>query len=135
MAELVAVFSIDICAYAVMPNHYHLVLHVDSEQALSCSDAVVAARWRELFAGHPLVEQFLHGIGLSQAEQGLVLELISTWRERLMDISWYMRCLNESIARQANRRMGVVDVSGRDALNPRLCWMSRLWLLVWPMWI
>jgi putative transposase len=26
-------FAIDICAYAVMSNHTHLVLHVDAEQA------------------------------------------------------------------------------------------------------
>ena len=30
--QLSQVFSIDICAYAVMPNHLHIVLHVDSEQ-------------------------------------------------------------------------------------------------------
>ena len=28
---------------------------------------------------------------------------IQTWRERLWDISWSMRCLNESIAREANK--------------------------------
>jgi REP element-mobilizing transposase RayT len=103
MTELASIFSIKICAYAVMSNHYHVVLYVDREQALSWSDCEVAIRWRELFAGHPLVEQFLQGFALSQAEQRLVLELIDIWRERLMDISWYMRCLNESIARQANQ--------------------------------
>ncbi len=30
--ELASIFSIKICAYAVMSNHYHLVLHVDREQ-------------------------------------------------------------------------------------------------------
>ena len=30
---LAAVFAIDICAYAIMSNHYHLVLHVDSSRA------------------------------------------------------------------------------------------------------
>jgi REP element-mobilizing transposase RayT len=106
MTELASIFSIDICAYAVMSNHYHLVLYVDREQALSWSDSEVAIRWRELFSGHPLVEQFLQSFALSQAEQRLVFELIAIWRERLMDISWYMRCLNESIARQANQEDG-----------------------------
>ncbi len=106
MLELASVFAIDVCAYAVMSNHYHVVLHIDRAQALSWSESEVALRWRQLFAGHPLVTRFLDGIALSQTEQRLVNELISTWRERLLDISWYMRCLNESIARQANQEDG-----------------------------
>ena len=33
LQALSAVFAIDICAYAVMSNHYHLVLHVDPARA------------------------------------------------------------------------------------------------------
>ncbi len=106
MLELASIFSIDLCAYAVMTNHYHVVLHIDREQALSWRDSEVAIRWRRLFTGHPLVGQFLDGLELSQAEQALVLGLIDIWRERLMDISWFMRCLNESMARQANQEDG-----------------------------
>jgi REP element-mobilizing transposase RayT len=106
MIELASIFSIDLCAYAVMSNHYHVVLHVDREQALSWTDSEVAVRWRRLFAGNPLVERFLNGFELSKAEQSLVLDLVASWRERLMDISWFMRCLNESIARQANQEDG-----------------------------
>ena len=29
--------------------------------------------------------------------------IVETWRERLTDISWFMRCLKEYIARRANR--------------------------------
>ena len=32
-----------------------------------------------------------------------VAEIVSQWRARLYDISWYMRNLNESIAREANK--------------------------------
>ena len=29
--------------------------------------------------------------------------MVEQWRKRLMDVSWYMRCLNEAIAREANK--------------------------------
>ena len=35
--QLAQVFAIDICAHAVMHNHLHLVLHVDSEQVINWS--------------------------------------------------------------------------------------------------
>ncbi|MCP4297177.1 MAG: transposase, partial [Proteobacteria bacterium] len=47
--ELASVFAIKICAYAVMSNHYHIVLFVDTEQAESWSDEEVTQRWGRLF--------------------------------------------------------------------------------------
>ena len=41
--------------------------------------------------------------GATQAERDKVGELAEQWRARLSDISWFMRCLNEPIARRANR--------------------------------
>lgn len=38
----------------------------------------------------------------SDAEQKRARETIALFRDRLMDISWFMRCLNENIARRAN---------------------------------
>jgi len=38
------VFAIDICAYAVMSNHTHIVLHVDEEQALNLDVVEVIER-------------------------------------------------------------------------------------------
>lgn len=32
------VYEVDICAYGVMSNHYHVMLHVDENGALSWSD-------------------------------------------------------------------------------------------------
>lgn len=31
--KLSEAFAIDVCAYAIMNNHYHVVLHVDEQQA------------------------------------------------------------------------------------------------------
>ncbi|MFA0350224.1 transposase, partial [Vibrio sp. 10N.222.55.C6] len=38
MRLLSQVFAIDVCAYAIMSNHYHLVLHVNTASAESWSD-------------------------------------------------------------------------------------------------
>ena len=37
MKELANIFAIQICAYAVMSNHYHMVLFVNEEQAKNWS--------------------------------------------------------------------------------------------------
>ncbi len=64
MQRLACAFAVDLCAYAIMSNHYHAVQHVDKEQALSWSDGEVASRWKQLFSGHPLAEIFSwEGVG------------------------------------------------------------------------
>ncbi|WP_240352513.1 transposase [Agarivorans sp. Alg241-V36] len=39
--QLTQVFSVEVCAYAVMSNHYHLVLRVNQEQAEQWSGVIV----------------------------------------------------------------------------------------------
>jgi len=50
-----------------------------------------------------LIERTRKGEQLSAAEKKLVAELVQEWRSRLTELGWFMRCLNESLARQANR--------------------------------
>ena len=100
--ELAEVFAIGVCAYAVMSNHCHLVLSVDQERALAWDDREVARRWMKLFGGLPLVRSFATGETLSEAQLAAVDLKITEYRKRLFDISWFMRCLNEPIARMAN---------------------------------
>ena len=104
MKELAQVFAIDIAAYAVMSNHYHLVAHVDRARALSWSTDDVLARWTRLFSGPPLVVRYLspERAALGAAELARIAEYAECYRARLHDLSWFMRVLNESIARQAN---------------------------------
>ena len=101
------VYSIDICAYAVMSNHYHVVLHVDKERALNWSREEVVERWMQVCSGDLLVDRWLENPdSLDKTTLAVVYEVIEEWRERLYSISWFMRCVNETIARMANEEEG-----------------------------
>lgn len=91
---LSTVFAVDLLAYAIMSNHYHVVVRLYAPSAVSWSDEEVVERWGQVFSVPDHVSK----------------ELIDTWRQRLSDLSWYMRCLNEPLARAANRED---DCSGR----------------------
>jgi hypothetical protein len=104
--ELVDIFAIDTCAYSVMSNHYHIIVHVDTERASGWNEQEVIERWERLFSLPVIVERYRSMETLSSAERDVVSELVSKWRKRLYDISWFMRCINEPIARQANQEDG-----------------------------
>ncbi|MEW8537840.1 MAG: hypothetical protein AB2565_19435 [Candidatus Thiodiazotropha endolucinida] len=102
LRQLSEIFAVDICAYAILSNHYHVVLHVDRETGNSWSEHEVITRWTQLYKGHLLADRYLAGEVISGAERTVLSELIEEWRLRLFDISWFMRCLNEHLARKAN---------------------------------
>lgn len=105
MSVLTKLFAIDICAYAVMSNHYHLVIRVNRSVAQAWDDAEVVTRWSVLFDVPPLIERWHRGEA-SASECALASEMIARWRDRLYDVSWFMRCLNEYLARRANAEDG-----------------------------
>ena len=100
---LSSIFAIDICAYAVMSNHYHVVLHVDIERAKSFTGDEVIERWCHLYNGTPLVKNHRAGEMLCEAEQISLEGIIQKYRENLANMSWFMRCMNETISRMANK--------------------------------
>ncbi|WP_133011864.1 transposase [Marinomonas flavescens] len=99
---LASVFSIDICAYAVMSNHLHVVLHIDSEKAKHWSVFEVLERWHRIHKGTTFTQQYLAGGTLPAYVIALAEAAAETYRERLTDLSWFMKELNEPIARRAN---------------------------------
>ncbi len=100
---LSSLFAIDVCAYAVMSNHYHLVLKVCPEQLEGLSNDEIMDSWCALFKGPLLIQNYRNGENLKPFEQAAVSDIVNVWRSRLSSISWFMRCLNQPIAHQANR--------------------------------
>ena len=103
---LAEVFCVDVCAYAVMSNHTHVVLRINKQKADSLSVKEIIRRWHRLYKGMLLSQRYIDPVQsttLSEAEIQTVHSLAEIYRKRLYDISWFMRLLNEYIARRANK--------------------------------
>ncbi|MGR5338332.1 transposase [Vibrio astriarenae] len=99
---LTKVYCIDVCAYAVMSNHYHLVVFIDKAGAEELTPYEVVNRWA---LGHKIpdmVKRWQTGTVETPAELKACNRLIETWRIRLCDLGWFMKELNYDIARKAN---------------------------------
>lgn len=95
-----ACFAVAIHAYAIMSNHLHIVLQVDASVSAAWSDEDVASRWTRLFPPHEDTDEardLRHQVLLADPDR------IALLRARLGNLSWFMRCLAEPIARRANR--------------------------------
>lgn len=101
--QLAGVFAINICAYAVMSNHFHGVVQIDSQRAQRWSPEEVAQRWVQLFSGPDWLAAAAKRQHWTQEERAALSLRIAKYRQRLSSLSWFMRCLNEQIARRANR--------------------------------
>ena len=106
MRILSSLFAIDLCAYAVLSNHFHIALKLCPEEAESWTDDEVVERWTSLFKGPLLIQKWQAGEPLIPAQLKTISDCIAVYRERLSSLSWIMKCLNEPIARQANKEDG-----------------------------
>ncbi len=103
---LASCFSIKIAAFTIMENHFHVVLRVEKSVAESWSDLEVVQRWHKLFKGNPLSQRFSRSDSLTRTEHQQLATSITRWRDALADISWFMRCSKEPLARLANKEDG-----------------------------
>ena len=110
LLRLGEVFYLDVLAYSVMSNHYHVVLFIDQEAMKLADAAEIVGKWHQLHKGNPVSARFLDGESLERHEIDQLNVYVDKWREQLASISWYMRVLNEKVARMANIED---DVTGR----------------------
>ena len=103
MLRLSGIFFLDIAAFSVMSNHYHILLHVNEDDCKASNPMDVAKKWHMLFKGNDLSQRFVKGEFIEPYEQDSLDTLVDLWRARLMNISWFMKALNEKVAREANK--------------------------------
>lgn len=97
-------FGIDVLGFAILSNHFHVVLRNRPDVVAAWSDEEVARRWlrlcppRKSAAGEPLEPTAPDLDSITRVPQRL-----AEIRRRLSDISWFMRMVAEPLARQSNR--------------------------------
>ena len=103
LLELADIFAVGVYAYAVMSNHVHVVLRIDPALAARWPDQEVAMRWVRLFPATVNGEVDVPACRVK--EQTLLgnADRLSVCRQRLGSLAWFMKALNEPIARRANR--------------------------------
>lgn len=99
---LAEAFCIDIGAFAILSNHYHVVLRVDQPLAQSLTDEQVVDRWSLLYPNNPVIKLLKSNEILTEEQQKMAMELISNWRNELANISRFMCLVNQYIARKSN---------------------------------
>ncbi|EHQ52552.1 hypothetical protein ECTPHS_07666 [Ectothiorhodospira sp. PHS-1] len=68
LRELADTFAIEICAYAIMSNHYHLVLRIDQGTAKQWDTEKVIEHWGRLYGVPVLVTRYQRGETTSKTE-------------------------------------------------------------------
>lgn len=106
MLALARCFAVEIDAYAVMSNHFHLVVHYDPKANESWTPEEVAARWVEAF---PPTRRGAVAEELKAEAQELLLgdpERLARARRTLGSLSCFMQHLKQPIAKRANDEDG-----------------------------
>jgi REP element-mobilizing transposase RayT len=100
---LAGVFDVDCLTFTILSNHIHIVLRSRPDVVATWNDEEIAKRWMKLFPkrrnkdGTPAEP--------TQPELDMILNnpsVLLERRRRLSDLSWWMRCTAEHIARRAN---------------------------------
>jgi len=103
LEQFAAHFGIDLLAFSLLSNHYHLILRTRPDVVANWDDTEVARRWLMIC---PI--RRCHGKDSEPTEADLnsirnCPVKLAQARERLSSVSWWMRLLNQRIAQRANR--------------------------------
>jgi putative transposase len=120
LLNLASIFTVNLFGYAVLSNHYHLIIETLPHEARQLTDVEVAQRWLRL---SPSLSE-------KTAQKRLAALLdnptrLAELRLRLGSLSWFMRYINEPIARRANKEDGCKGRFWEGRFNPSRYSMNR----------
>jgi REP element-mobilizing transposase RayT len=106
MWHLAQYFAVAIDAFAIMSNHFHLVVFFDPQESYRWNDEEVAERWLRVFPPGKSDMSESDQVALFGLHRELLLlspERLLHARETLGSLSMFMKHLKQPIAYQANR--------------------------------
>ena len=102
--NLINIFTIEVLAYALMDNHQHSILRTRPDLLNNLTDQEVLERWNLLYPKQRNLDFSPSILTQDQLQEMLLNKArIEVLRQRLNCISWFMKSLNEHIARLANK--------------------------------
>lgn len=104
MEALASVFAVDVLSYAILSNHIHIILRNRPDVVKAWDDKQVALRWLRVFPGQRMEEHLADTTDTEVETLANNRDRITQIRQRMSDISWFMRSLCEPIARLANKQ-------------------------------
>ncbi|MFM8219299.1 MAG: transposase, partial [Planctomycetaceae bacterium] len=120
LALLSSAMAVDVLGFCVMSNHIHAIVRNRPDVAAEWSPAEIARRWLIIYPpsggsskkstrpGGTSPEE-LREAAYRKAVAAIVKdpERVEELRTQLASLSWFMKCLTEKVARDANREDGV----------------------------
>ncbi|MFT7220120.1 MAG: hypothetical protein ACI8Z1_001737 [Candidatus Azotimanducaceae bacterium] len=106
MFHLAQCFAVSIDAFAIMSNHFHLVVYYDPKDSYRWSKGKVADRWLSAFPPHAVAGAPENGDEISRLHRALLLAMAERFlhaRRTLGSLSMFMKYLKQPIAYQANK--------------------------------
>ena len=97
LLKLSQTFCIDVVSYAVMSNHYHVILHANIPEWEALTDAAVIDRYLRVHGKKPLMQHYRDGGEVSGAEKIEIKQTLSDWRDTLINTSRFIGFTNERI--------------------------------------
>jgi REP element-mobilizing transposase RayT len=101
---LVEIFTIEVLAYALMDNHGHTLLRTRPDLLAQLSDEEIVKRWLMLYPKKGISDDLESRDAKDYIAKHIIdKERINILKKRLCSVSWFMKSLNEHIARKANK--------------------------------
>ncbi|OYP34357.1 transposase [Rhodopirellula sp. MGV] len=102
LERFAGLFGIDLLSYSILSNHYHIVFRSRPDIVSDWDDTEVAKRWLSIC---PTRRCQRRNCEPNEAELDTIRkcpQLLADTRERLANVSWWMRLLNQRVAQRAN---------------------------------